>query len=135
MKHKEKDSCAILEDLKESLSEWPGANVYYRKDWECDYFNVTGKFFCLSMDNPLHGPIVTIKGLPADNELLREQYEFVIPGYHVNKTHWNSIKLSESTFSLEELRALLKHSYELVVAGLSKKVRQELSDREVGREK
>lgn len=121
-----KDNQSLLDDFKESISKWAGAESYYREDWECEYFHVAGKFFCLYTYNHSHGLIMTVKGLPEDNELLREQYDFVIPGYHVNKTHWNSIKLSEAIFSREELLALLKQSYDLVTASLPKKVQKEL---------
>ena len=68
----------------------------------------------------------TFKGLPEENELLREQYTFIVPGYYANKTHWNSIILKDSTLEEKEYVALLKKSYALTVAKLPKKTRDTL---------
>ncbi len=57
---------------------------------------------------------------------LREQYpESVLPAWHMNKTHWNSIVL-ESELSDKLIRELIDHSYDLVVAKMTKKMRAEL---------
>ncbi len=59
---------------------------------------------------------------------LREQYESVQPGYHMNKQHWNTIHPEEGELSDKQLTELIDHSYELVVASLSKKLREELAE-------
>lgn len=111
---------------KQGVSDWPGVTVYYRESWDCDYFDINGKFFAmLGTDKEGHS-ILTVKGVPEENELLREQYSFVVPGYYTNKTHWNSILLEDSTFTDEEYLRLLRTSYELIVAKLPKKVRESL---------
>ena len=48
------------------------------------------------------------------------------PGYHMSKKHWNSVKLDGSVDDLL-IRELIQHSYELVVSGLTKKLRDELA--------
>lgn len=53
---------------------------------------------------------------------LREQHPGITGAYHMNKKHWNSVKLDDSV-SLELVRELMDHSYDLVVASLPKKVR------------
>ena len=45
--------------------------------------------------------------------VLREKYESVVPGYHLNKKHWNTVILS-GQLPLEEVQALIRHSYDLV---------------------
>lgn len=57
---------------------------------------------------------------------LREQFEGIIPGYHMNKKHWNSVKTA-SDVSDSLVKELTSHSYELVVSGLTKKLREELN--------
>jgi predicted DNA-binding protein (MmcQ/YjbR family) len=57
---------------------------------------------------------------------LRLQYAAVIPGYHLNKRLWNTVHL-DATIPDDEVIQLVIHSYEQVVAGLSKSVRQGLA--------
>lgn len=58
---------------------------------------------------------VSLKCEPKLAEHLREQYESVVPGYHLNKKHWNTI-LCTGQLSDDEIRDLARHSYELVNA-------------------
>lgn len=58
---------------------------------------------------------LSLKCDPQLAELLREKYESVLPGYHLNKKHWNTI-LCSGQLDDDELRDLIRHSYELVVA-------------------
>lgn len=69
---------------------------------------------------------VNLKCDPEKSIGLREQFEGIFPGYHMNKKHWNSEKtaLDVSGSTLMELTA---HSYELVVSGLTKKLREDLN--------
>lgn len=56
---------------------------------------------------------ISLKCDPKLAETLREKYESVMPGYHLNKTHWNTIVLS-GQLSWKEVQDLIRHSYELV---------------------
>ncbi|MGC6767043.1 MmcQ/YjbR family DNA-binding protein [Enterococcus sp. LJL128] len=118
---------ALKEKIKTEAEKLPGASVYYRESWECDYFEIAGKFFAMLGKNKEGEEIFTFKGVPEQNELLREQYEFIVPGYYTNKTHWNSIILKDSTLTEGEYLAMMKKSYELIVAKLPKKIRETLS--------
>lgn len=71
-----------------------------------------GKLFAIIADDskPLR---VSLKCDPQLAEHLREQYESVLPGYHLNKKHWNTIVCS-GQLSKDELHDLIRHSYELV---------------------
>ncbi len=117
-----------LNFLKEQAAEWKGVKIYYRKEWESEYFDLAGKFFALLGENKEKQLVLTFKGTPVDNELLREQYSFILPGYYTNKTHWNSILLQQSTLSPVETLQLLHKSYSLVLAKLPKKTRLELEN-------
>jgi len=79
-------------------------------------FEVNGKVFLLLMidDRPLS---VNLKCDPVFAIELRERYEAVRPGYHMNKKHWNTVTLDGSIPPLE-IRKMIDHSYELVVRGL-----------------
>lgn len=115
-----------IEELIQVARTWPGVKVSYREEWDCEYFEVAGKYFCLLGENKAGELIMTVKNLPETNELLREQYSFIVPGYYTNKTHWNSIMLEETSFSMKELSGYLRQSYELIVAKLPKKIASQL---------
>lgn len=71
-----------------------------------------GKMFALIQENS--SPVrVSLKCDPGLAELLREKYETVLPGYHLNKKHWNTIVCS-GQLPEDEFRDLIRHSYELV---------------------
>jgi predicted DNA-binding protein (MmcQ/YjbR family) len=53
---------------------------------------------------------------------LRDRYEQVTPGYHMNKKHWNSVEI-DGGVPEAELRKMIDHSYQLVVKGLPKVTR------------
>lgn len=56
---------------------------------------------------------LSLKCDPLLAETLRERYETVMPGYHLNKKHWNTILLT-GQLSWSEIKDLIRHSYELV---------------------
>lgn len=53
---------------------------------------------------------ISLKGDPQLNQVLRDKYETVMPGYHLNKKHWNTIVLT-GQLSWEEVQDLIRHSY------------------------
>lgn len=59
---------------------------------------------------------------------LRDEYEDIIPGYHMSKTHWNTVIAGNNQVPEKLQRELIDHSYELVVASLTKKLQQELKE-------
>ena len=69
---------------------------------------------------------VNLKCDPFHAELLRTTYAAVLPGYHMNKRHWNTVILDGSV-PQEELLEMIDGSYALVVKGLTKKQRSQLS--------
>lgn len=71
-----------------------------------------GKMFALIDEKSM--PVrVSLKCDPQLAELLREKYESVLPGYHLNKKHWNTI-ICSGQLDDSELHDLIRHSYELV---------------------
>ncbi len=79
-------------------------------------FKVAGKMFALmSLDE-----IPATANLKCDPDLaldLRDRYEQVHPGYHMNKKHWNTVEI-EGSIPEAELRKMIDHSYDLVVKSL-----------------
>ncbi|MBM7774870.1 putative DNA-binding protein (MmcQ/YjbR family) [Actinokineospora baliensis] len=89
-------------------------------------YKVAGKVFAiLQGDNPAQ---VTLKCEPGWALELRAQFDAVIAGYHMNKRHWNTVLL-DGRVPEEELRDMVEHSYDLVVAGLPKAVRANITPR------
>ena len=94
-------------------------------------FKVGGKIFALaSLDE-----VPAKANLKSDPDLaleLRDRYEHVTAGYHMNKKHWNTVEI-ESGIPDIELRKMIDHSYELVVKSLPRKAREKLLQRRRGR--
>lgn len=88
-------------------------------------FKVKGKIFLLcGLDNqPLQ---FNVKCDPDIAVELREQYEAVKPGYHMNKKHWNTVTV-DGSLSLKQVKQMILDSYNLVVKSLPKKDREELA--------
>ena len=72
---------------------------------------------------------ITCKLDPAEGEFLRRQYEDIIPGYYMNKVHWNSVK-ADGNVPDTLLREMLEKSYRLVLSGFSKKKQRALLEGE-----
>ena len=81
-------------------------------------FKVSGKMFALAALDE----VPTTVNLKCDPDLaleLRDRYEQVTPGYHMNKKHWNSVGI-QGGIPDPELRKMIDHSYDLVAKGLPK---------------
>ncbi|MFC2110428.1 MmcQ/YjbR family DNA-binding protein [Bacteroidota bacterium] len=87
-------------------------------------FKVGGKMFALTSLEKFP-PAVNLKCAPHYALELRETYEAIRPGFHMNKKHWNTIAY-QNNISKQLLLKLIDHSYDLVVKSLSKKVKIEL---------
>jgi predicted DNA-binding protein (MmcQ/YjbR family) len=88
-------------------------------------FKVAGKMFALVSLDPAPGSV----SLKCDPDLaagLRRRYAAITAGYHLNKRHWNTVTLDGSVPE-DELFDLIDHSYELVVARLSRAERDKLN--------
>ena len=86
-------------------------------------FKVMGKMFCLT-----NLETATSINLNCDPELaveLREKYDSVTPGYHMNKTHWNTVALN-SSLPDKLILEWIDNSYELVVQSLPKKLKAQI---------
>jgi len=91
-------------------------------------FKVMGKMFALTSLNSEEFT-VNLKCDPDRALDLRESYEEVQPGYHMSKKHWNTVSF-EGSLRNSMLKELVDHSYDMVVKGLTKKLKQELAEME-----
>lgn len=111
--------------LEKQLLSQKGAARDYPFGPEAAVFKVAGKMFAIVTweDDPLR---ISLKCDPAEADFFRTMYDAVQPGYHLNKSHWNTITLDGSV--PEELLVKMIHSsYALVVKGLPKAEREQLA--------
>jgi predicted DNA-binding protein (MmcQ/YjbR family) len=112
-----------IEEIREYCLLKTGVTESFPFDETTLVFKVMGKIFCLT---DLEGEMgLLLKNTPEKVIEMREHYSFVVPGYHMNKTHWNQIRLEDSVPS-RLLQTWIDESYEQVVAGLTRKMKEEL---------
>jgi len=86
-------------------------------------FKVMGKIFALTDVESFES--INLKCDPEVALYLRDQNPAVLPGFHMNKTHWNTVVIDGSV-SENKLMEWIDHSYNLVVKGLPRKLRSQL---------
>jgi len=91
----------------------PNAVLDYPFGEDVAVYKTNGKMFALITEKS--DPVrVSLKCDPKLAEILRQKYETVLEGYHLNKKHWNTIILT-GQLPWEEVQGLIRHSYDLVV--------------------
>jgi len=91
-------------------------------------FKVMGKIFAIvGLDHWEAGKrSINLKCDPEYAIELREQYESIKGGYHMNKKHWNTVSLENDEIDTKMLQMLIDHSYEQVIKSLPKKTQEKL---------
>ncbi len=109
---------ALHRTAADCAEELPGTQLEhpFGDDWEV--FKVCGKVFML-MTNVPGRPVVILKADPGEAHALRQQYNHITPGYHMNKKHWITLEGGDGV-DKELVRELVTDSYRLVVAHLPK---------------
>jgi predicted DNA-binding protein (MmcQ/YjbR family) len=109
-----RDHCLSFEGAGETFPFGPGTSV----------FKVAGKIFALSRlaEHPLR---VSLKCEPLLAEQLRRAHPAVLPGYHLNKRHWNTVTV-DGSLPDEMVRDMVEDSYDLVVSTLPRAHRRAL---------
>jgi predicted DNA-binding protein (MmcQ/YjbR family) len=101
-------------EVSEYLLGMPNAVLDFPFGEDVAVYKVNDKMFALVAEKS--DPIrISLKCDPQLAELLREKYESVMPGYHLNKKHWNTI-LMTGQLSWEDVQDLIRLSYGLVSA-------------------
>ncbi len=99
-------------EVEEYLLSLPNARLDYPFGEGVAVYKVGDKMFALVAEKS--SPVsVSLKCDPLLAQTLREKYESVMPGYHLNKKHWNTILLT-GQLSWEEVKDLIRLSYNLV---------------------
>jgi len=106
---------AYLLNKPEAIEDYPfGADILIAK--------IKGKMFA-SLTTNQGTTMMNLKCDPAHAQELRDVFDAVKPGYHMNKTHWNTLAL-DGSLPDSELERLIDHSYTLVFKKLKKSERQ-----------
>lgn len=97
----------------------------FKVEWNATRFMVGGKMFALLGGDKEGKAIITLKLIPSYGEVLRQQYKDIVPGYYMNKEHWNSLYL-DGEVPDEVLKNMADQSYDLIFESLNKKTKKEL---------
>lgn len=112
-----------IEDLREYCLSKKGVTEDLPFGDDTLVFRIKNKIFVLAN---LEGELrINLKCDPARAIELREEYPAIIPGYHMNKQHWNTI-IMDGSLSRKLVFSLIDHSYELIVESLPKGKKEEL---------
>ena len=113
-----------IEELREYCLSFKGATECFPFDDVTLVLKVQGKMFALIPLDNIETQI-TLKCDPERAIDLREEYSAIVPAWHFNKKHWNTVVI-DPVISQEFLCELIRHSYDLVVAKLPKSLREEI---------
>lgn len=105
-----------------------GVTKDLQADWNWIRYKIGEKMFaaiCLDEQNEPY--YITLKLEPSEGAFLRKQFADIVPGYYMNKEHWNSIKPNGAVPDTL-VKDMLEQSYRLVLNGFSKKKQREILD-------
>jgi predicted DNA-binding protein (MmcQ/YjbR family) len=114
-----------IENFRDYCIRKKGVTEEFPFDNNTLVFKVMGKLFALASVEEFDG--INLKGDPEENAQLREKYDGIQPGYHMNKKHWNTV-LTDGSVNDKLIKEMIDKSYGLVVAGLPKKDRKKLGN-------
>lgn len=102
-----------------------GVEKDFKVEWGWTRYLIRGKMFAVICRDKEGRDIFTLKSEPMFGQFLRDQYEDIVPGYYMNKEHWNSVYV-EGNVPGDVVKQMIDKSYELVLQTLSKKVQKEI---------
>ncbi len=111
---------------EEFLLSLPGVTTNFQPVWRWQRFYVGDKLFAvLCQDGEGRVVMITLKLPPEEGEALRARWSDVIPGYYMNKQHWNTVRVGGDTPE-DVVRAALSRAWETGLRCLSRKKRLEI---------
>lgn len=100
--------------VEDYVLSMPNARLDYPFGEDVAVYKTGDKMFALIPEGKT--PVrISLKCDPELSKVLREKYHEVMPGYHLNKKHWNTLVLT-GELEWEDVKGLIRHSYELVVS-------------------
>ena len=112
--------------IDDYLMKKRGTTKDLQAEWNWIRYQIGGKMFAaICRDDHDQPYYITLKLEPLEGDFWRKQYDDIIPGYYMNKTHWNSVK-ADGSVPDDILRDLLDRAYKLVLGSLSRKKQKEI---------
>lgn len=102
-----------------------GGEKDFKEEWNATRYLIRGKMFVMKGGDKEGKAIITVKCEPSFSRFLRDEYEHIVPGYYMNKEHWNSVYV-DGNVPDEVVKQMIDMSYNLVITSLSKKVQKEI---------
>lgn len=114
--------------IDEYLLRKKGVAKDFKQEWNWIRYMVGEKLFCaVCLDDDSKPFYITLKLKPEHGDAMRQLYPDVIPGYYMNKVHWNSVK-AEGGVPEEAVKQMLDEAYTLVLHSLTKKKQMEIQN-------
>lgn len=99
----------------------------FQSAWQAYKYLLNKKMYAyVGIDDKNKRPIITLKLEPAFSDMLRNEYQDIVPGYYMNKVHWSTIYL-DGDVPKKIVENIVHASYKLAFSSLSKKAQSELS--------
>lgn len=119
-----------IEEFRQYCLSKKGVTEAFPFDLETLVFKVMGKMFALTALEKWEAgdQSINLKCDPERSVELRAQYESIYPGFHMNKNHWNTVNVNSGELSKSLILELIDHSYDMVVKGMTKKMREALNN-------
>lgn len=98
-----------------------GCKKDFKTEWNAWRYMLAGKMFAMRGTDNTGKAIITLKLNPAFGAELRDQFPDIIPGYYMNKLHWNSVYL-DGQVPDDVLKAMIDESHQIILTSLPKKL-------------
>lgn len=114
----------IEEQIDAMFLKFPSVQKDFKLEWDAHRYLLCGKMFAMRGYNKEETKILTVKLPPQEGAYYRENYDFVIEGYYMNKVHWISIFYEQCEQSFIE--DIIEKAYDAFLHTLPKKLQQEI---------
>ncbi|MDL2206741.1 MmcQ/YjbR family DNA-binding protein [Eubacteriales bacterium OttesenSCG-928-N13] len=112
--------------LDACLQKQPATEVVFQPAWQAYKYMLSGKMYALIGINDQNGrPMLTLKLDPLHSDLLRQQYQDIVPGYYMNKVNWSTVYL-DGAVPQDVIEGMVSASHHVVLSSLPKKMQREI---------
>ncbi len=123
----EDDCMQAYQWIDEYLLKQASTEKVFQPAWQAYRYLLCGKMYAyIGIDDRNKRPILTLKLDPMLSDMLRREYQDIVPGYYMNKLYWSTIYL-DSAVPNDVISDIINASYNLAYSSLSKKAQRSLS--------
>ena len=112
--------------IEDYLMDKKGVKKDFKVEWQWHRYQIMNKLFAAICHDKDGKHIVSLKCDPTLGSMLRGKYPDIMPGFYMNKVHWNSVDLNGKV-PTKILKDMIDQSYQLILASLSKKLQKEIT--------